>query len=114
MGDRMLTAVGQSTELKLTLKEAQAYAIDHNKMVTASKMDVEASSIALKEMITNVLPQINATGNFNDNLKLMTTLIPAEFFGGTAGDFIPAPVPRPVCCFSMHLSTLALNLQNSQ
>ena len=89
LGDRMLTAVGQSTELKLTLKEAQAYAIDHNKMVTASKMDVEASSIALKEMITNVLPQINATGNFNDNLKLMTTLIPAEFFGGTAGEFIP-------------------------
>jgi outer membrane protein len=85
----ILTSRGQSTELKLTLKEAQTYAIDHNKLVIASKMDVEASRIALKEMITNVLPQINATGNFNDNLKLMTTLIPAEFFGGAAGEFIP-------------------------
>jgi outer membrane protein TolC len=80
---------GQGTELKLSLKEAQAYAIEHNKMVISSKMDVAASRIALKEMITNTLPQITASGNFNDNLKLMTTLIPAEFFGGVAGEFIP-------------------------
>ncbi len=84
-----LSAQEQSTELKISLKEAQAYAIDHNKMVITSKMDVTASRIALKEMITNTLPQINASGNFNDNLKLMTTLIPAEFFGGAPGEFIP-------------------------
>ena len=75
--------------MKLSLKEAQAYAIEHNKMVITSRMDVEASRIALKEMITNTLPQINASGNFNDNLKLMTTLIPAEFFGGAPGEFVP-------------------------
>jgi outer membrane protein len=85
----ILKAQEQSIELKLTLKEAQAYAIDHNKMVITSKMDVAASRIALKEMVTNALPQINASGNFNDNLKLMTTLIPAEFFGGAPGEFIP-------------------------
>jgi outer membrane protein len=85
----ILIAQEQVTELKLTLKEAQDYAIEHNRMVIASKMDVMASRVALKEMITNTLPQINASGNFNDNLKLMTTLIPAEFFGGAAGDFIP-------------------------
>jgi outer membrane protein TolC len=85
----ILSAQGQSTELKISLKEAQAYAIDHNKMVITSRMDVTASRIALKEMITNTLPQINASGNFNDNLKLMTTLIPAEFFGGAPGEFIP-------------------------
>jgi outer membrane protein TolC len=84
-----LFAQSDSSELKLSLKEAQAYAIDHNKMVITSKMDVAASRIALKEMITNALPQINASGNFNDNLKLMTTLIPAEFFGGAPGEFIP-------------------------
>ena len=36
----ILTAQEQSTELKLSLKEAQAYAIEHNKMVITSKMDV--------------------------------------------------------------------------
>jgi outer membrane protein len=85
----ILFAREQGTELRLSLKEAQDYAIEHNKMVITSKMDVATSRIALKEMITNALPQINASGNFNDNLKLMTTLIPAEFFGGAAGEFIP-------------------------
>jgi len=85
----ILSAQEQGTELRLSLKEAQAYAVDHNKMVITSKMDVTASRIALKEMIANTLPQINASGNFNDNLKLMTTLIPAEFFGGAPGEFIP-------------------------
>jgi len=85
----IISAQSQSAELKLSLKEAQNFAIEHNKMVITSRMDVEASRIALQEMIANALPQVNASGNFNDNLKLMTTLIPAEFFGGTAGEFIP-------------------------
>jgi outer membrane protein len=85
----ILSAQEQGTELRLSLKEAQAYAIGHNKMVITSRMDVQASRIALKEMITNTLPQLNAEGNFNDNLKLMTTLIPAEFFGGQPGEFFP-------------------------
>jgi outer membrane protein len=86
---RILNAQDQGPELKLSLKEAQAYAIEHNKMVITSKMDVETSRIQLKEMIANTLPQIDASGNFNDNLKLMTTLIPAEFFGGQPGEFYP-------------------------
>lgn len=85
----VLTGQGQTRELKISLKEAQAFAIEHNKTVIASRMDVQASRIALKEMITNTLPQINASGNYNDNLKLMTTLIPAEVFGGNPGEFIP-------------------------
>ncbi len=71
----------ESGELKLSLKEAQEYAIQHNKMVIASKMDVEASRVALWETISNGLPQISATGSFTDNLKLMTTLFPGDFFG---------------------------------
>lgn len=69
-------------ELKLSLKEAQDYALQHNKMVISSKMDVETSKIALWETISNGLPQISASGSFTDNLKLMTTLLP-DFIGGT-------------------------------
>jgi outer membrane protein len=57
-------------------------------MVISSKMDVETSRIALKEMIANALPQINASGNFTDNLKLMTTLLPGSFFG-KPGEKVP-------------------------
>jgi outer membrane protein len=70
-----------SSELDLSLKEAQDFAIQHNKMVVTSKMDVEASKLALWETISAGLPQVNASGSFTDNLKLMTTLLPGEFFG---------------------------------
>jgi outer membrane protein len=85
----ILIAQENNPELRLSLKEAQEYAIQHNKMVITSKMDVQASKIALWETISNGLPQISATGSFTDNLKLMTTLMPGEFFGQPAGTKVP-------------------------
>jgi len=79
-GGSLLAQTG-SSELKLSLKDAQDYALQHNKMVVTSRMDVEASKIALWETISNGLPQISASGSFTDNLKLMTTLLPGDFFG---------------------------------
>jgi len=70
-----------TAELKLTLKEAQDYALMNNKIVQAAKTDVLASRIAVWEMISSALPQVNASGSFTDNLKLMTTLLPGDFFG---------------------------------
>lgn len=89
----MLMSVGKglaqnNTDLKLTLKEAQDYAIRNNKMMITSRMDVEASRIAVWETISNALPSVSATGSFTDNLKLMTTLLPGEFFG-MPGEKIP-------------------------
>ncbi len=77
-----------NSDLKLTLKEAQDYAIRNNKMMITSRMDVEASRIAVWETISNALPSVSATGSFTDNLKLMTTLLPGEFFG-MPGEKIP-------------------------
>jgi outer membrane protein len=67
-------------ELHLSLKDAQAYAIQNNKMVIASRMEVEASKAAVWETISNALPQVDVSGSFTDNLKLMTTLLPGDFF----------------------------------
>jgi outer membrane protein TolC len=78
----------QEKELRLSLKDAQAFAIDHNKMVISSRMDLETARISLKEMVTNTLPHVNASGNFADNLKLMTTLLPGDFFG-RPGEKVP-------------------------
>ncbi len=74
---------GQETfgELKLSLKEAQDYAVTNNKAILAAKSDVLASRAAVWETISSALPQLSATGSFADNLKLMTTLLPGEFFG---------------------------------
>jgi outer membrane protein TolC len=71
----------ESNELKLSLIEAQNYALQHNKMVLTAKSDIQASKVALWETISAALPQVNASASFTDNLKLMTTLLPGEFFG---------------------------------
>lgn len=84
----VLNAQQNSEELKLSLKEAQDYAIMNNKMVLSARSDVKASKIELWETISNALPQVSASGSFTDNLKLMTTLLPGEFFG-KPGEKIP-------------------------
>jgi outer membrane protein len=83
-----IPAQESSRELKLSLKEAQEYAILNNKMVISAKKDVEASKVALWETISNALPQVNASGSFTDNLKLMTTLLDGNFFG-KPGEMVP-------------------------
>jgi outer membrane protein TolC len=77
----IIRAQQTSGELNLSLKEAQDYAVQNNKLMITSRMEVEASKVAVWETISNALPQIKATGSFTDNLKLMTTLLPGEFFG---------------------------------
>jgi outer membrane protein len=84
----VIIAQEKSTELKLSLKEAQEYAILNNKMMISSRMDVEASKIAVWETISNALPQVSLSGSFTDNLKLMTTLLPGDFFG-RPGEKVP-------------------------
>jgi len=69
------------SEMVLSLQQAKDYALLNNKMVQAAKSDVLASRIAVWETISAALPEISATGSFTDNLKLMTTLLPGEFFG---------------------------------
>jgi len=79
----------ESGELNLSFKEAQDYAISNNKMVLAAKSDVMASKAAIWEAISSALPEVSASGSFTDNVKLMTTLLPGEFFGQPAGTKIP-------------------------
>lgn len=71
----------ESSELKLSLKEAQDYALQNNKMVISARMEVEESKRAVWETISAALPEVSASASFADNLKLMTTLLPGDFFG---------------------------------
>lgn len=70
-----------SQELTLTLGEAQDYALRHNKAVISARLDVQATRMASWEQISGGLIKVEGTGSFTDNLKLMTTLLPGEFFG---------------------------------
>jgi len=77
-----------NNEMRLSLAEAQEFAIANNKLVSAARSDVMASKAATWEAVSAALPEISATGSFTDNLKLMTTLLPGEFFG-QPGEKIP-------------------------
>ena len=76
------------TDLKLSLKEAQDYAITHNKMVISARYDVQASKMAIWETISSGLVQVSASAGMQDNLKQMIFLIP-DFFGGHPENKIP-------------------------
>jgi outer membrane protein len=88
MTSGILSAQDKNSELKLSLKEAQDYALLNNKMMINSRADVQASKAAVWETISNALPQVTASGSFTDNLKLMTTLLPGDFFG-KPGEKVP-------------------------
>ncbi len=74
--------------MELSIAEAQEYALINNRSVKSSRLDRDASRMAVWEAISNGLPQVNGSASLNDNLKLMTTLLPGEFFG-TPGVKIP-------------------------
>jgi outer membrane protein TolC len=78
----------RGSSLNLTLRQAQEYAVENNKAVKSAKLEVMASKAALWETISSALPSVEGSGSFTDNLKLMTTLLPGEFFG-QPGEKIP-------------------------
>jgi outer membrane protein len=85
---RITSSQTGGNDLSLSLKEAQDYAIQYNKMVVTARYDVQSSKLALWETISAGLPQVDASGSFTDNLKLMTTLLPGDFFG-KPGEKVP-------------------------
>jgi outer membrane protein TolC len=56
-------------------------ALQNNISVISARLDQKAAKLTVLETITNGLPKVDLSGNFTDNLKLMTTLLPGEFFG---------------------------------
>jgi len=77
----VLQAQDPDTVLTLSLQEAGEYAVEHNKMVKASRYDVQAAEVSRWEIISNGLPRVDGSASLNDNLKLMTTLLPGEIIG---------------------------------
>lgn len=71
----------KAAELSFSLAEAQEFAIQHNRMVSAANLDIRSSKMALWEAISAGLPQVSSSAGFTDNIKQMVFLIP-DFFGG--------------------------------
>lgn len=58
-----VTAVGQEP-LRVSLSEAQKYAIEHNRTLKNAKLDLEISDLKVKETIAKGLPQVDASVDY--------------------------------------------------
>jgi len=65
----------------LTLKECISYSNKNNSNIKVAGYDVSISQKKVNEQIGTMLPQIDASGSYTDNLKLSTTVLPGELMG---------------------------------
>jgi outer membrane protein len=80
-------AVGQK-KIEMNLKQCLDRALQYDQRVKISEMEQTRLKYQKYQGIGVGLPQISASGNFQDFLKLPTQLIPGEFFG-QPGTLIP-------------------------
>jgi len=71
-----------------SLKECINYSAENNSKVKIAKYDADASKKRISEQVGAYLPQINGSGSVDNNLKLASWLIPAQFFGGPEGTYM--------------------------
>lgn len=74
---------------KFSVQQSIGYAMSHQGNVLNAQGEVERANDKVKETVGIGLPQISGTVGIQDFLQIPTTLIPGQFFGGPAGEFIP-------------------------
>src|SRR5574344_2645765 len=72
----------------LSLKECINYSSINNSKVKIASYDAQVSKQRIKEQWGGYLPQVNGSGSLDNNLKLTSWLIPAQFFGGPEGTYM--------------------------
>lgn len=80
-GGMVQAQVTESLNYKFSLKEAIDYALNHQSAVLNAQIDEEIAKNDVKKTVGTGLPQVSTTFNFQDYLKVPTSLLPGEFFG---------------------------------
>lgn len=75
--------------LRMNLQQCIDYALVHQTDVKNVRLDAESSHRQSQEYTGIAFPQVSGSFDFADYLKLPTSLIPAEFFGGEPGTYVP-------------------------
>lgn len=74
---------------QFSLQQAMDYGVKNNSQILTADLDAQDAQITVNNRIATGLPQVDAKIDYQNFFKLPTSLLPAEFFGGEAGDFIP-------------------------
>ncbi|MBJ2176419.1 TolC family protein [Aureibaculum sp. A20] len=85
----LLTTYGFSQEnsKSFSLQQAIDFALENNRTAKNALLDIDAAKKQKWETTAIGLPQVDASINYNNWLKQQVSLIPAEFFGGNAGEY---------------------------
>lgn len=76
-------------EKSFTLQEAVRYAMAHSPSIDNAKKDVQLSKEKVNEIKAIGLPQVNASGNFMQNMRIPVQIIP-----NFTNNFLPPGAPR--------------------
>ena len=82
-------AQSQGSTNALSLQQAIEYAYTHQSAYLNAALDEQISAAHVKEIVGIGLPQLSGSFDVKDFVEIPTSFIPAEFFGGESGDFIP-------------------------
>ncbi len=93
----LLFSVGKSQEQpnSFSLDEAIAFALENNYSAINADRDILDAKKQKWETIADGLPQISGDISYQNQLKQPVSLIPAEFFGGDPGTFVPITFGQP-------------------
>ncbi len=79
--------VDKPTNNNFDLQQAIVFALENNKTISNANRDIEISKQKKWETTASGLPQINAGVDYQNNIVIQKSVIPAEIFGGPPGTF---------------------------
>lgn len=85
----------QDSKNSFTLKQAVDYALTNQQNVKNALLDEKIAQRKVDELVGVGTPQITGDADFNKFIELPTQFVPAEFFGGKAGDFYGVKFGQP-------------------
>lgn len=85
----------QDDNSAFSLKQAIEFAMVNQPNVKNAQLDESIAKNKVDEIIGIGTPQINASADLNKFIEIPTSFVPAEFFGGSRGEFFPVQFGQP-------------------
>lgn len=85
----LFTSTAQEKQYSFSMEEAIEFALDSSYTAINSRREVAKALKQKWETTATGLPQIDAAVDYQNQLKQPVSPIPAEFFGGEPGTFVP-------------------------
>jgi outer membrane protein len=105
---QLVAPTGQT--YSFTLQDCINYAYEHQDTVINARLDIKSADYRVKEIIGGGLPQITGGAQFQDYLKLPTTLIDASAFQIPGSPPVPPGTLTPVQFGIKYQSNLTLDV----